>query len=103
MLCLYFVTSREHQNRSKRIACTERHGAAAKRGRRPGRPPPPGPSAREAGEASPYFRLICTPSAARVSLAPVCVEVSEITTPFWFFMRLAAAPPPIAAPAWPAT
>jgi hypothetical protein len=47
-----------------------------------------------------YFsRVSRMPEAASFRLAPWVVLVSSITTPFWFFMIVAPAPPPTVAPA----
>src|SRR5262249_13675272 len=57
-----------------------------------------GPRRRSLGGAArraPYcFSLTSTPLPASVSWAPVPVPVSFITTPCWFFMTMAPAPPP---------
>src|SRR5262249_38245807 len=47
--------------------------------------------------------LTSTPLAASVSWTPVPVPVSCITTPCWFFIVMAPAPPPRVPPAWAAT
>ena len=49
-----------------------------------------------------YFATVSrTPEAASFRLAPWVVLVSSITTPFWFFMIAAPAPPATVAPAPP--
>jgi hypothetical protein len=46
-----------------------------------------------------YFLIfMLTPPAPKVNFKPCVVDTRRISTPFWFFMMLAEAPPPTVAP-----
>ena len=46
-----------------------------------------------------YFLIfMLTPAAPNVNFTPCVVDTRRISTPFWFFMMLAEAPPPTVAP-----